>query len=138
MPLCAPPRPTAPHSAPHRAPSCTMPPPALRHPMPCCASLQVIPLVHGSPGACDVVVAGGPPCQGLSGFNRRAERVNIFSDPKNRLIQPYLDIVGTVRPAYIVIEQVSSCASILSTLGVHTSAGNGHERYMGMSGRWSA
>src|SRR5262245_7884219 len=47
------------------------------------------------------VVAGGPPCQGFSTVGKRDS-----SDPRNTLWTAYQALVGEIRPAYVVIENV--------------------------------
>jgi hypothetical protein len=34
-----------------------------------------------------MVISGGPPCQGMSGFNRNKRDKDIFGCPKNRIIE---------------------------------------------------
>lgn len=51
------------------------------------------------------VVYGGPPCQGFS----VAGKMNA-DDPRNRLIQVFLDVVARVLPAVFVLENVKSLA----------------------------
>jgi site-specific DNA-cytosine methylase len=52
------------------------------------------------------IIMGGPPCQGLSGLNRNAARIDILKDPKNRLVMVYYDIVRWFEPRFTVMEQV--------------------------------
>jgi DNA (cytosine-5)-methyltransferase 1 len=47
------------------------------------------------------VLAGGPPCQGFSFAGRRQE-----SDPRNQLFEKYADVVSTIRPRALVLENV--------------------------------
>jgi DNA (cytosine-5)-methyltransferase 1 len=47
------------------------------------------------------VVVGGPPCQGFSTVGKRDT-----ADPRNALWMRFRDIVGEVRPAYVVVENV--------------------------------
>jgi DNA (cytosine-5)-methyltransferase 1 len=47
------------------------------------------------------IIAGGPPCQGYSTVGKRDS-----SDPRNDLWRHYLELVGQVRPAYVLIENV--------------------------------
>lgn len=47
------------------------------------------------------VLAGGPPCQGFSFAGRRQE-----SDPRNKLFEKYVQMVSTIQPAAIVLENV--------------------------------
>lgn len=47
------------------------------------------------------LLAGGPPCQGFSSAGRRRP-----SDPRNQLVERYLEFVDTVRPKMVLIENV--------------------------------
>lgn len=47
------------------------------------------------------LLAGGPPCQGFSSAGRRRP-----SDPRNQLVERYLEFVDTVRPRMVLIENV--------------------------------
>lgn len=47
------------------------------------------------------VLAGGPPCQGFSFAGRRKE-----SDPRNQLFEKYVEVVGAIKPAALVLENV--------------------------------
>jgi DNA (cytosine-5)-methyltransferase 1 len=59
------------------------------------------------PGEVDVV-SGGPPCQGFSGYNRFRRS----SDPRNSLIEIFLDIVAYLRPRYVLMENVPGMLSL--------------------------
>lgn len=47
------------------------------------------------------LLAGGPPCQGFSHAGRRKAE-----DPRNRLFEAYLDLVGLLKPRIVLIENV--------------------------------
>jgi DNA (cytosine-5)-methyltransferase 1 len=47
------------------------------------------------------LLAGGPPCQGFSEAGRRRH-----DDPRNRLFEDYLTLVGIIRPRLVLIENV--------------------------------
>ncbi len=47
------------------------------------------------------LLAGGPPCQGFSSAGRRRP-----TDPRNQLVERYLEFVDTVRPRMVLIENV--------------------------------
>jgi DNA (cytosine-5)-methyltransferase 1 len=51
-------------------------------------------------GRVDMLV-GGPPCQGFSVAGHRNP-----NDPRNRLVEAYLEFVGLIRPAVVLIENV--------------------------------
>ncbi|MES0129732.1 DNA cytosine methyltransferase [Mesorhizobium sp. M0029] len=56
-------------------------------------------------GEIDMVV-GGPPCQGFSSAGRRDP-----SDPRNKLVEAYLDFVNIVKPRMVLIENVRGITS---------------------------
>lgn len=47
------------------------------------------------------LIAGGPPCQGFSMAGLRSN-----DDPRNRLTEEYIEIVGLVQPKYLLLENV--------------------------------
>jgi DNA (cytosine-5)-methyltransferase 1 len=49
-----------------------------------------------------MLIAGGPPCQGFSYAGKREEQ-----DPRNQLYKSYLEVVGLVRPALVLLENVT-------------------------------
>jgi DNA (cytosine-5)-methyltransferase 1 len=54
------------------------------------------------------LIAGGPPCQGFSGYNRfRSPR-----DPRNSLLDVFLDFVLILQPQYVLIENVPGMLSM--------------------------
>lgn len=48
------------------------------------------------------LLAGGPPCQGFSGYNRYRGP----EDPRNSLVEVYLDFVKLLLPRYVLMENV--------------------------------
>jgi len=46
------------------------------------------------------VVCGGPPCQGVSGFNRFGNYDNPLDDEKNKQLMVFMDIVQYIRPRF--------------------------------------
>lgn len=52
-------------------------------------------------GQVDLIV-GGPPCQGFSTAGKRDP-----ADPRNKMTEQYLSLVGLVKPRFIVIENVA-------------------------------
>lgn len=52
------------------------------------------------------VICGGPPCQGISGFNRFRNRDNPLDDEKNKQLLVYMDIVEFLKPKYVLMENV--------------------------------
>ncbi|KAK4478115.1 hypothetical protein RD792_017393 [Penstemon davidsonii] len=62
---------------------------------------KILPL----PGSVDVI-CGGPPCQGISGFNRFRNTDEPLQDPKNKQLLVYMDIVAYLRPKFVLMENV--------------------------------
>jgi DNA (cytosine-5)-methyltransferase 1 len=62
------------------------------------------------------VITGGPPCQGFSVFGKRRlaarETSDSRSDPRNRLVFSFVDIVAKLRPRWVVMENVPGFASL--------------------------
>lgn len=48
------------------------------------------------------LLAGGPPCQGFSGYNRYRSP----SDPRNSMLELFLSFVEVLQPRYVLIENV--------------------------------
>ncbi|XP_021714306.1 DNA (cytosine-5)-methyltransferase 1-like [Chenopodium quinoa] len=57
------------------------------------------------PGDVDFI-CGGPPCQGVSGFNRFRDTNNPLNDSKNQQLVVYMNIVEYLRPKYVLMENV--------------------------------
>ncbi|KAJ0961183.1 hypothetical protein J5N97_000826 [Dioscorea zingiberensis] len=62
---------------------------------------KILPL----PGEVDVV-CGGPPCQGISGYNRFRNFNAPLDDERNRQIVVFMDIVQFLKPKYVLMENV--------------------------------
>ncbi|XP_037497648.1 putative DNA (cytosine-5)-methyltransferase CMT1 isoform X2 [Jatropha curcas] len=62
---------------------------------------NILPL----PGDADFI-CGGPPCQGISGFNRFRNSNAPLDDPKNHQLVVYMDIVEYLKPKYVLMENV--------------------------------
>lgn len=71
--------------------------------------LSVISLVYitriSSQGDVDVI-CGGPPCQGISGFNRFRNKDAPLEDEKNHQLVVYMDIIDYLKPKYVLMENV--------------------------------
>ena len=52
------------------------------------------------------VICGGPPCQGVSGYNRFRNVASPLDDERNRQIVVFMDIVKFFRPKYVLMENV--------------------------------
>ena len=61
--------------------------------------------LEGLAGEVDLL-AGGPPCQGFSLAGRRRK-----SDPRNGLVDAYVELVGLLRPSLILLENVRGFTS---------------------------
>nr|XP_043606096.1 DNA (cytosine-5)-methyltransferase CMT3-like [Erigeron canadensis] len=57
------------------------------------------------PGGVDVI-CGGPPCQGISGFNRFRNKEKPLEDEKNKQLLVYMDIVEFLKPRFALMENV--------------------------------
>lgn len=55
-------------------------------------------------------ICGGPPCQGISGFNRFRNKDDPLKDPKNHQLVVFMDIVEYLKPRYILMENVVDIA----------------------------
>ncbi|KAH9740806.1 DNA (cytosine-5)-methyltransferase CMT3 [Citrus sinensis] len=62
---------------------------------------KILPL----PGDVDVI-CGGPPCQGVSGFNRFRNKDNPLADEKNKQLIVFMDIVDFLKPKFVLMENV--------------------------------
>ncbi|KAL0324137.1 UNVERIFIED_CONTAM: DNA (cytosine-5)-methyltransferase CMT2 [Sesamum calycinum] len=62
---------------------------------------KILPL----PGGVDVI-CGGPPCQGISGYNRYRNFDSPLADERNRQIIVFMDIVEFLKPKYVLMENV--------------------------------
>lgn len=52
------------------------------------------------------VLCGGPPCQGISGYNRFRNFDAPLEDERNRQIIVFMDIVQFLKPRYVLMENV--------------------------------
>ncbi|KAL4585179.1 hypothetical protein LXL04_009794 [Taraxacum kok-saghyz] len=57
------------------------------------------------PGDVDMIT-GGPPCQGISGFNRFRNKDKPLEDEKNKQLVVYMDIVEYLKPRFALMENV--------------------------------
>ncbi|CAN6358096.1 unnamed protein product [Urochloa humidicola] len=62
---------------------------------------KIVPL----PGDVDVI-CGGPPCQGISGYNRNREFDAPFNCERNKQIIVFMDVIQFLKPKYIYMENV--------------------------------
>ncbi|KAK4490834.1 hypothetical protein RD792_001549 [Penstemon davidsonii] len=52
------------------------------------------------------IICGGPPCQGISGYNRYRNFDSPLTDERNRQIIVFMDIVEFLKPIYVLMENV--------------------------------
>ena len=52
------------------------------------------------------VICGGPPCHGISGFNRFGNKENPLDDNKNKKLIVYMNLVQHLKPRYVLMENV--------------------------------
>ncbi|KAK3004967.1 hypothetical protein RJ639_018409 [Escallonia herrerae] len=57
------------------------------------------------PGDVDVI-CGGPPCQGISGYNRFRNVDSPLEDERNHQIVVFMDIINFLKPKYVLMENV--------------------------------
>ncbi|KAL1315975.1 DNA (cytosine-5)-methyltransferase 1-like [Arachis hypogaea] len=57
------------------------------------------------PGDVDFI-CGGPPCQGVSGFNRFRNYEDPLTDIKNKQLLVFMDIIEFLKPKYVLMENV--------------------------------
>ncbi|XP_042012948.1 DNA (cytosine-5)-methyltransferase CMT2-like [Salvia splendens] len=57
------------------------------------------------PGDVDVI-CGGPPCQGISGYNRFRNFDSPLEDERNRQILIFMDIIEFLKPKFVLMENV--------------------------------
>lgn len=52
------------------------------------------------------VICGGPPCQGISGYNRYRNSESPLDDERNRQIVIFMDMVKFLKPRHVLMENV--------------------------------
>lgn len=52
------------------------------------------------------MICGGPPCQGISGFNRFRDAKAPLNDVKNRQLVVFMDLVQFLKPRFVLMENV--------------------------------
>ncbi|KAM7269865.1 hypothetical protein ACFE04_025362 [Oxalis oulophora] len=60
------------------------------------------------------IICGGPPCQGISGYNRHRNVDNPLDDERNRQIVIFMDIVNFLNPRYALMENVTDILKFAS------------------------
>ncbi|XP_070020954.1 DNA (cytosine-5)-methyltransferase CMT2-like [Nicotiana sylvestris] len=96
--------------------------------------LKILPL----PGDVDMI-CGGPPCQGISGYNRHRNVEDPLSDEKNRQIIIFMDVVEFLRPKYVLMENVADILRFdKASLGRYALSRLVHMRYQARLGTMAA
>ncbi|XP_070048219.1 DNA (cytosine-5)-methyltransferase CMT2 isoform X2 [Nicotiana tomentosiformis] len=95
---------------------------------------KILPL----PGDVDMI-CGGPPCQGISGYNRHRNVDDPLSDEKNRQIIIFMDVVEFLRPKYVLMENVADILRFdKASLGRYALSRLVHMRYQARLGTMAA
>nr|POE63868.1 dna (cytosine-5)-methyltransferase cmt1 [Quercus suber] len=63
------------------------------------------PHCYQSKGDIDII-CGGPPCQGVSGFNRFRNKEAPLDDVKNHQLLVFMDIIDYLKPRYVLMENI--------------------------------
>ncbi|CAK9153274.1 unnamed protein product [Ilex paraguariensis] len=85
------------------------------------------------------VICGGPPCQGISGFNRFRNIDDPLADERNRQIIVFMDIVKFLKPKYVLMENVSDILRFdKASLGRYALSRLVHMRYQARLGTIAA
>lgn len=61
-------------------------------------------------------LCGGPPCQGISGFNRFRNPGSPLEDKKNSQLIVYMNIVEFLKPRYVLMENVTDILKFAKAL----------------------
>nr|GMD78186.1 DNA (cytosine-5)-methyltransferase CMT2 [Ipomoea batatas] len=86
------------------------------------------------PGDVDVI-CGGPPCQGISGYNRHRNVSAPLDDERNRQIIVFMDVVEFLRPKYVLMENVPDILRFdKASLGRYALSRLVHVRYQARLG----
>ncbi|CAI9768659.1 unnamed protein product [Fraxinus pennsylvanica] len=92
---------------------------------------KILPL----PGTVDVI-CGGPPCQGISGFNRFRNKENPLEDDKNKQLIVFMDTVAFLKPKFVLMENVVDivkfAGGFLGRYAIGRLVGMGYQARMGM------
>lgn len=81
------------------------------------------------------VICGGPPCQGISGYNRHRNVSAPLDDERNRQIIVFMDVVEFLRPKYVLMENVPDILRFdKASLGRYALSRLVHVRYQARLG----
>lgn len=85
------------------------------------------------------VICGGPPCQGISGYNRYRNVDAPLTDERNQQIVVFMDIVEFLKPKYVLMENVSDILRFDgASLGRYALSRLVHMRYQARLGTIAA
>ncbi|CAA7054939.1 unnamed protein product [Microthlaspi erraticum] len=85
------------------------------------------------------VICGGPPCQGISGYNRHRNVDSPLTDEKNQQIIVFMDIVEYLKPAFVLMENVVDILRLdKGSLGRYALSRLVHMRYQARLGIMTA
>ncbi|KAL1224749.1 DNA (cytosine-5)-methyltransferase CMT2 [Cardamine amara subsp. amara] len=85
------------------------------------------------------VICGGPPCQGISGYNRYRNVDSPLSDERNQQIIVFMDIVEYLKPAFVLMENVVDILRLdKGSLGRYALSRLVHMRYQARLGIMTA
>ncbi|KAJ8774118.1 hypothetical protein K2173_009549 [Erythroxylum novogranatense] len=91
---------------------------------------KILPL----PGDVDVI-CGGPPCQGISGYNRFRNVDSPLKDERNQQIIVFMDIVQFLKPKFVLMENVCDILKFdKGSLGRYALSRLVHMRYQARLG----
>ncbi|XP_030453904.2 DNA (cytosine-5)-methyltransferase CMT2 isoform X2 [Syzygium oleosum] len=95
---------------------------------------KILPL----PGDADVI-CGGPPCQGISGYNRFRNVEAPLDDARNRQIVVFMDIVQFLKPKFVLMENVTDILRLdKASLARYALSRLVHMRYQARLGTMAA
>lgn len=90
---------------------------------------------HSIQGTVDVI-CGGPPCQGMSGYNRYRNSKAPLEDPKNKQLVVFMDIVSYLKPKFVLMENVVDilkfAGAFLGRYALGRLVSNGYQARIGM------
>lgn len=70
-----------------------------------CCAIRILNRYVQFQGDVDVI-CGGPPCQGISGYNRYRNVDSPLDDERNHQIVVFMDIVNFLKPKFVLMENV--------------------------------
>lgn len=72
---------------------------------------------------------GGPPCQGVSGYNRHRDSKSPLEEDRNSQMGVFMEIVRWLQPAWVLMENVTDylkfCGGVLAKHAMARCIGRG-------------